>query len=277
MLVGRETVSDVKPNESSGGVQALRFETPLSERSRAWLRLEELFFRARTYIARRDAIDHRAALICIFDIVDTATRIDVKADIIAELDRQQALWASQLQNPEIEREALLEFLSDIDVVARDLHGQIGKVGQHLRDSEWLQAVRQRASTPGGACAFELPMLCSWLGQLEGLRRCQLQAWFEPLAALEEGALLVLKLLRDTGATSNETAIKGSFHRSLSAQRAPLLAVVLVDSGYGLIPEVTANKYAVNLRFLAHEGAFVEASRADPYASDVPFSLRLCSL
>ena len=253
------------------------FESPLSERARSWLRLEELFLRARTYIGRIDAMDHRAALICMFDIVDTATRIDVKTDLISELDRQRSIWAAQLQNPDVATGALNEFLADLDVIVRDLHSQYGKVGQHLRDSEWLQAVRQRASTPGGASAFEIPMLHSWMSQRQTERQIQLRTWFEPLATLEEGVLLVLKLLRDSGQWSSESAIGGTFHRSLSARRAPLLAVITVEALLGVVPEVTANKYAVNVRFLAHHGAFVEAARAPPCVRDTPFRLALCSL
>lgn len=256
---------------------ALAFECPLSERARTWLRLEELFARTRVFAARRDSIDHRSALLSLFDIVDTAGRSDLKTDLLQELDRQRSVWGTQLDNPEVAREALAEFLADMDAVIHDLHGQIGKIGQHLRESEWLQAVRQRATSPGGACSFELPMLHSWLQRGEYERRDALKFWLDPLAPLEEAVVLVLRLLRESGQMSAETAHHGNFHRALTSPRPPLLARVEVDTGHAVVPEVSANKYTVNVRFLEHAGHFQSSGRAVVTARSIPFRMALCAL
>jgi cell division protein ZapD len=256
---------------------SLIFEHPLSERVRTWLRLEELFSRTHAHAARRDAMDHRAALMGLFDIIDTATRSDIKTDLLAELDRQRAIWNAQLDNPDVAREALEEFLADLETVIHDLHSQLGKIGQHLRDSEWLQAVRQRDSSPGGACVFELPMLMSWLQRNEHDRKDTLKTWLSPLVPLEEAVLLILRLLRDSSMSTNEVARQGNFHRALMSSRPPLLATIEVEADQHVVSEVSANKYTVNVRFLEHAGHFVSASRAVPTQRSVPFRLGLCSL
>jgi len=257
--------------------ELLIFECPLNERARTWLRLEELFSCTRTFAARRDPIDHRHALLGLFQIVDTASRSDLKTDLLQELDRQRTMWGNQLDNPDIAREALTEFLSDMDAVIHDLHGQIGKIGQHLRESEWLQAVRQRAASPGGACEFELPMLHSWLQRDEVERRSELKTWLEPIAPLEEAVVLVLRLLRESSQASAEMALHGNFQRALTAIRSPLLARVEINPGHAVVPEVSANKYTVNIRFLEHSGNFQAAGRATVTPRNIPFGLALCSL
>ena len=196
---------------------------------------------------------------------------------LQELDRQRSVWGTQLDNPEVAREALAEFLADMDAVIHDLHGQIGKIGQHLRESEWLQAVRQRATSPGGACSFELPMLHSWLQRGEYERRDALKFWLDPLAPLEEAVVLVLRLLRESGQMSAETAHHGNFHRALTSPRPPLLARVEVDTGHAVVPEVSANKYTVNVRFLEHAGHFQSSGRAVVTARSIPFRMALCAL
>jgi cell division protein ZapD len=259
---------------------ALVFECPLTERGRTWLRLEELFARTRVFAARKDSIDHRSALLGLFHIVDTAGRNDLKTDLLQELDRQRTLWSSQLENPDVAADALSEFLSDMDAVIHDLHAQMGKIGQHLRDTEWLQAVRQRAASPGGACAFELPMLHSWLQQGEFDRRQQIKAWLDPLQPLEEAVVLVLRLLRESNQMSDEMAHNGGFQRALANVRPPLLARISVDAGHAAVPEVSANKYAVNVRFLEQRGQFnggSRTSRAEVSIRNIPFKLALCAL
>lgn len=271
------TVTAPTSSATPGAQELLIFECPLTERARTWLRLEELFSATRTFAARRDAIDHRHALLGLFQIVDTASRSDLKTDLLQELDRQRTLWGNQLDNPDIAREALTEFLSDMDAVIHDLHSQIGKIGQHLRESEWLQAVRQRAASPGGACEFELPMLHSWLQRDEVERRSELKTWLDPIAPLEEAVVLVLRLLRESSQASAETALHGNYQRALTGARSPLLARIEINPGHAVVPEVSANKYTVNIRFLEHSGNFHAAGRATVTARNIPFGLALCSL
>ena len=256
---------------------ALTFECPLTERARTWLRLEELFERTRVFSARKDSIDHRSALLGLFHIIDTAGRSDLKTDLLHELDRQRTVWGTQLDNPDVAREALTEFLSDMDAVIHDLHGQSGKIGQHLRDTDWLQAVRQRAASPGGVCAFELPMLHSWLQHSEFERRAQLKEWLDPLAPLEEAVVLVLRLLRESSPMADEMAHHGNFQRALASTRPPLLARIAVESGHAVVPEVSANKYTVNVRFLDQSPQFQGVGRAGVTTRNIPFRLALCSL
>jgi len=271
------TVTAPTSSATPGAQELLIFECPLTERARTWLRLEELFSATRTFAARRDAIDHRHALLGLFQIVDTASRSDLKTDLLQELDRQRTLWGNQLDNPDIARAALTEFLSDMDAVIHDLHSQIGKIGQHLRESEWLQAVRQRAASPGGACEFELPMLHSWLQRDEVERRSELKTWLDPIAPLEEAVVLVLRLLRESSQASAETALHGNYQRALTGARSPLLARIEINPGHAVVPEVSANKYTVNIRFLEHSGNFHAAGRATVTARNIPFGLALCSL
>jgi cell division protein ZapD len=258
----------------------LTFECALAERARTWLRLEELFERTRIFSARKDAIDHRSALLGLFHIVDTAGRNDLKTDLLQELDRQRTVWSAQLDNPDVALDALTEFLSDMDAVIHDLHAQIGKIGQHLRDTDWLQAVRQRAASPGGACAFELPMLHSWLERSEFDRRQQLKGWLDPLQPLEEAVVLVLRLLRESSQMSDELAHHGNFQRALTSVKPPLLARIALASGHAVVPEVSANKYTVNVRFLEQGAVFggsMRAGRAEVSGRNIPFKLALCAL
>ena len=60
--------------------------------------------------------------------------------------------------------------------------QAGKVGQHLRDNEWLMAIKQRSAIPGGVCEFDLPAYHYWLHQDPGARRNDLTGWIDDISA-----------------------------------------------------------------------------------------------
>ncbi len=257
--------------------EVLEFHFPLSERVRTWLRLEELFRRLRVHAGRREALDHRSALLALFDIAETASRGDLKTDLLQELDRQRALWSAQMENPEVEPLALAEFIRDIETASHDLHAQIGRPGLHLRDTEWLSQFRQRASSPGGACDLELPMLQAWLAQSESSRKADLKDWIGPLGPLEEATALLLRILRASAHACTHVAKSGQFQQALDGSRAPLLAILRVEAGRAVVPELSANRYAINIRWLEHGGQFLRSGRAAPTTQDVPFELGLCRL
>ncbi len=67
-----------------------------------------------------------------------------------------------------------------------LLAQAGKVGTHLRDNEWLMAIKQRAAIPGGVCEFDLPAYHYWLNQDPATRRRDLAGWIEPFEPIRAG-------------------------------------------------------------------------------------------
>ena len=67
----------------------ITYEYPLNERIRTLLRLEDLFERSRHFIARTDPLDHHVALLTLFEILEVASRADLKSDLLQELERQE--------------------------------------------------------------------------------------------------------------------------------------------------------------------------------------------
>ena len=69
----------------------ITYEYPLNERIRTLLRLEDLFDRVDFFISQDAPLDHQAALTSIFEILEVASRGDLKSDLLQELDRQRPL------------------------------------------------------------------------------------------------------------------------------------------------------------------------------------------
>ena len=130
-------------------------------------------------------------------------------------------------NPAIDQQALSTLLADIEQVNADLLAQAGKVGTHLRESEWLMAIKQRAAIPGGVCEFDLPAYHYWLNQDPAARRRDLAGWIEPFEPIRAGSAIVLRLLRENSRTSRHTAYRGVFQLMLTTTKvAQLLRLTL---------------------------------------------------
>lgn len=136
----------------------IHYEYPLSERIRTLLRLEALFSRLDAYAATPDPHAHHAALLTLFEMAEVAARADLKSDLLQELDRQKAVLLVLRGNPQVEDSMLEQVLAAIEAAHQDLYRLSGKVGQHLREDDWLMTIKQRAAIPGGMCEFDLPAL-----------------------------------------------------------------------------------------------------------------------
>lgn len=251
----------------------IRYEHPLNERIRTLMRLEDLYQRVQFFATQSASPDHHAALLALFEITDVAARADLKTDLLQELERQRQLLTPLRSNPAIEPLALEELLDEIDRVSAGLLAQSGKVGQHLRDNEWLMTIKQRAAIPGGVCEFDLPAYHYWLNADPELRRNDLAGWLEPFLPIHDGLTIILRLLRDNGRAGRHTAYRGVFQLMLTTSKVAQLLRLSIGRDLPCVPEVSANKYALNIRFIGVTGM----DRGSVYDHDVDFELVFCNL
>ncbi|WP_373698632.1 cell division protein ZapD, partial [Neisseria dentiae] len=139
----------------------IRFEHPLSERVRSFLRIEHLFNRFQTESMQQEDSPwpHHLALFTLFEIMECAGRAELKLDILQELERQrQFAAAGRIQGAQAVLSAQLQ------AVAENLQGIKQKFGQHLRENDWLMAIKQRMLVAGGTSPFDLPAYYFWQRQ-----------------------------------------------------------------------------------------------------------------
>ncbi|GAB5099041.1 cell division protein ZapD [Caballeronia sp. LP006] len=248
------------------------YEYPFNERIRTLLRLEDLFERFTFFLTQEDPREHHVALITLFEIAEVAGRTDLKADLMKELERQRQTLAPFRGNPGIEQEALEAVLGEIEQTLAGLADMHGKTGQHLADNEWLASIRSRTIIPGGTCKFDLPSYYAWQQLPVEERRQDIAKWVMPMLALRDAAAIVLRLARESGQASKVMAMQGSYQQMLSGRTYQLMQV-RVSQEVRVIPEASANKYMLWVRFTVQDGDL----KPRAVDVDVPFHLTLCSL
>ncbi len=250
----------------------ISYEFPLNEKIRTWLRLDDLFARMNYFLAGELAMEHHVALTTLFEIHEVASRPDLKSELLQELDRQKRALSCLHNNPAISEQALDNILNEIEQAAASLLAMTGKVGMILRENEWLMTIKQRAGMPGGTCQFDLPSYHYWQKQPTAVRRKNLKEWLSPLLPISDAINILLNLLRENGRKISFTAHRGTFQQ-MQGGRAALLLRVSLHSELACIPELGANKYAINIRFIV---ANYEA-KSSLFEQDVPFDLTFCTL
>ena len=248
------------------------YEYPFNERIRTYLRLEHLFQRLTRLLLREDPLDHHFALATMFEVMDVASRADLKSDVLRDLEKQKQLLNGYRGNPAISEQALDAFIAQLNHCFEALNGQTGKAGQSLTENDWLMSIRSRISIPGGTCEFDLPAYYAWQKNPAPERQGDLQRWAATLKPLADSVALLLKLLRDSGAGQKVMAVGGQFQQNLPQGRTFQLLRLRVNPQAKLIPEISGNRLMVSVRFMRHEAD----DRLHACAQDTAFELTLCS-
>ena len=85
-------------------------------------------------------------------------------------------------------------------------------------------------------------------------------------------VIVLRLLRASGSPEALVARRGAFQQTMGGRTVQMIRIRLRGSAM-CVPETSANKYALNVRFMHAE----TVTRPGQVDVDVPFELTFCNL
>jgi cell division protein ZapD len=248
------------------------YEYPFNERIRTYLRLEHLFRRLAELLPRNHPLDHHYAIQTIFEIMDVASRADMKSDVLKDIERHKQQLNSYRGNPAISERALDEVIAQLDTCFAQLNNLPGKTGLSLTENDWLMSIRSRIGIPGGTCEFDLPAYFHWQHHSVEQRQADLQRWVQALAPLAEAIVLLLKMLRDSGSPQKVVAPDGQFQQNLPQGRTFQLLRLGIDPTLGLIPEISGNRLLLSVRLMR----LGDDERLHLAQEDASFELTLCA-
>ena len=247
------------------------YEHPFNERVRTYLRLEHLFQRFEELSSRNHPVDNHFALTTLFELVEAGGRTDLKTDILKDLERHKQQFGVLRGNPSVSETALQQLLDQLDACFDGLNNPNGKIGQSITDNEWLSALRNRVSIPGGTCCFDLPAYHAWQQSHPENRKADIAKWAESFQPLCASVNLLLHLMRDTGTTQRMMALNGQFQQSLAQGKFQLMRVSL-DETLGVVPEISGNRLMVWVRMMRQDSN----GRLQSIQEDVSFEMSLCA-
>ncbi|MBK1716456.1 cell division protein ZapD [Thiocystis violacea] len=249
----------------------ITFEHPLNERIRTFLRLEHLFRQLDQFVHQEDQRSSRCAIWVLLDIVAVTARADVKNEILKELDRHIGNLNRLSTQRGVDPEALAEVLDDLRRAIDGIQQLNGPIGHGAREDEFLKAIAQRSSIPGGTCSFDLPHFHYWLIQPTERRQARFGEWLGDLKPAIEAIQLALSLVRSSSA-SRQVVAEGGFYQEAIDPLAPAQMLrVGLEGEAAIFPEISGHKNRFSIRFMNAE----PQGRATQHGADVSFRLTCC--
>ncbi|SCZ50370.1 cell division protein ZapD [Thiohalomonas denitrificans] len=251
---------------------AITYEHPVNEKVRNLLRLEHLFKQVSHFLRGQSPWDSRTTIVTFMEILDVFGRGDLKTELMKEMERATVNLEPHLEHPDVDHARLGNILRALERLRGNLNSYPGPLGQELRDSEFLNSIRQRTTIPGGACDFDLPGYHYWLEQPAEVRHRDLERWSANLDAVRQPVELLLKLIRNSADFHPRTAERGAYGQSLSASLPYQLIRIRVPVEQPHFPEVSGGKHRFTIRFMQPgEGRPVQVHEY------IDFQLSCCSL
>ena len=249
------------------------FEHPFNEHIRTYLRLEHLFARLRELIAGETALYHHFALVTVFDIMEATNRPDLKSHVLHALEKQKGFLSGFRNQPGVSAASLDATLKHLAQVFGNLQAQQGKPGQDLASNEWLMAVRNRLTIPGGTCSFDLPSYAAWQRRDPEHRRADLQQWTQSLRPMEAAITLLLQILRSsTDHAQMIVADKGTLQLKVPRSRSVQLLRLELDDASPLVPEISGNQLLLSIRMMRPSAS----GELQATTEDTPLKITLCA-
>lgn len=213
----------------------------------------------------------RAALNAMLNISAMLARADIKSELIKEMERQSVSLGKIRQSQGVDSERLEEILLQLNSNISNLHNVNGQLGKLIRDNEFLKAILQRGSLPGGDSDFDLPLYFYWLELPHSVRVSQLEEWVSTLDPLRQAVDLLLMLIRGSNIPRDEIAENGFFQKTLDGGVTVQLVRIVMNKSMELYPEVSGGKHRFNIRFMET----MPLDHPQQTNEHVPFRLTTC--
>ncbi|XOV81141.1 MAG: cell division protein ZapD [Aestuariibacter sp.] len=245
------------------------YEFPLNEKVRTYLRLEQLF--KQLHASKKCVEDWQFINFfdCYFTLLDLLERIDMRTDILKDIEAHEknlTLWA---EHPKIDKEALDHALAKIVELKGKLKSS-QKVGTGLKGERFLLSIKQRFSIPGATCSFDLPNLHYWLKQSEKVIHADMDRWISEFALIQQAIEITLSFLRERGRFEPISAPKG-FYQGVADEKIDLI-LIHCHTELNYYPTLSGNKYRYAIRFMVFD---TEEAGQSSVEEAVEFKLACC--
>jgi len=253
------------------------YEQPLNEHIRFCLRLEHLFQKAKHYLRDESSWGSRIILETILEILSVVDRPDLKTKLSKALSLYATSLGQLLQEDklpdDVDEKKLKSLFLKLTELIESLHSSIGKIGQNLRENDFIATILQRSTVAAGTSAFCIPAYHLWLEQPAKRRSQDLIRWIENFSELTSLTSLLLQLCRESDDFQDVEAKDGFYQINLDPKisyQMVRISLATVDSIY---PEISVGKHRLSVHFYVLNSS----GRPEHVKHNVKFKLACCKI
>ena len=224
----------------------IKYEFPLNERVRKFLRIEEIFNKIDEQLRVRLKFDDYVCFHLYFCTMASASRTDLKVELIQELEKQRLIMSKKKKT----KKNILDQ-NKLRKIKVSLEKSKIKTGFNFSGDKFLHELKTRAESPTGIVMTDFPELQYWIGTTSQTDR---KKYFITKMGEYMPVKNAIKALMDILRNNTQSELMSSkietVQYKLNSRFKNDLVMISLPEKSKYYPNISANKYAVNIHFVS---------------------------
>lgn len=253
----------------------ITYELPLNDAIRICLRLENLFQQSQKTISCGSVLNTKNAMNALLKILEVTDRPDIKSKLSQTLTQYANACRQLSRSPQVNNQRLSTTLKKLDELNQYLHMHHARIGEALRQNDFLYQIRSNLANPGGVCDYRLPAYMLWQNKSAAEKSKDLTNWMESFKPLRDIITTILQVTRDSTPLQSAVGENGFYIQPLNPLMPCHLVRVSLPAVTNLYPEFSAGKHRLTIRFLS-PSYFGDGKPTQPQHT-ISFQLACCRI
>tara|TARA_B100001063_G_scaffold120742_1_gene112732 strand:+ start:2238 stop:2999 length:762 start_codon:yes stop_codon:yes gene_type:complete len=240
------------------------YEEPVDERIRKFLKLENYFQKLQYHKELDTSYDSYVALYNLIMIYNTLSRVEVKSDLIREIDFHKQRYTEYIKIDTSDKIKLHSIMEKQNVILNNLYNLKSNYLGDLNNDEFFQFCVKHFES----LTTELDY---WLTRDHVIRLNQINLWLESIRPIESSIYFCLDILRKSSETKEVCANNGFKLIKLNQEMKIRLLRVTMQSDNYFFPRISLGPQRATISFMLLN----EDNKYIQIKDNITFVLDLC--
>tara|TARA_A200000113_G_scaffold23797_1_gene20251 strand:- start:31 stop:792 length:762 start_codon:yes stop_codon:yes gene_type:complete len=217
------------------------YEEPVDERIRKFLKLENYFLKIKYHKELDTSHDSFAALYNLIMVYKILSRVEVKSELIREIDFQKQKYNEYIKIDSSDKIKLNSIMEKQNVILNDLYNLKSNYLTELNNDEFFQFCTKHYESLNTEMDY-------WLTRDYAIRLNQINLWLEIIKPIESSVYFCLDILRKSSET-NEICADNGFHLiKLNPEKKIRLLRITMQSDNYYFPHISLGPQRATISF-----------------------------
>ena len=218
------------------------YEEPVDERIRKFLKLENYFLKLKYHKDLDTSYDSYASLYNLIMIYKTLSRVEVKSELIREIDFHRQRYGEYIKIDSSDKIKLNSIMEKQNVILNNLYNLKSNYLNELNKDEFFQFCVKHFESLNTEMDY-------WLTRDHTMRLNQIDLWLEIIKPIENSVYFCLEILRRSSETCEICAENGFHLIKLNPEKKVRLLRITMQSDNYYFPRISLGPQRATISFM----------------------------
>jgi cell division protein ZapD len=230
------------------------YEQPVTENIRNFLKSEYLFEKFNSGLEQNNIWGIKSSLSTLIEISDFIFRINIKIELLKELDKTKILLVSLRDDNKIKDNKYEEFISSIETCIDNLNSISNSPSKTIVNNDFLMQIKNKSHIPAGDNFFDMPSYLNFLSSNKTFIFDNINSWYKPFEPIFLASQLIIDIKRRNSKFCSYRCSESFFEKKLDKTVKIDLVRIKIEKNSNIFPDVSVNPQNINIIFKSSHGS-----------------------